>query len=336
MPMDLVQSIFQNRITAESQWHTLSESCQDDIRSILVRKGFVDINGHQFVKDHVRIFLDLVDDITSHIPLNDLTTNDILITDTQISRPINARVFTVPVSWMGIFGHQPENYQFDSLKDYSLLTNRIDPNRMRLLMYLNRYKHLHDGIINFNCVMPDNWPHHSDEIAIQNWDRSWTELSDSLQAKYHREYDRLRSKMPLRNHDWDHDRALQASQFNMVIETFHGDESIRFSEKTFAAIVLPRPWAIFAGRWATVCLRRWGFDVLDDLVPHDFDRRTYSDFKHETYIENCVHGMQPIDKNLQRLEQASQHNRDLLLHWRDYWQKDFQNWLDFVDQNLVK
>jgi hypothetical protein len=333
--MDLVKSIFQNSITQQSQWNTLSESCHDNIRSVLSQKGFINVDGHKFVKDRTRIFLDLVDDVTSLVSLNDLTTNDILITDTQISRPINARVFNVPRSWMGVFGHRPEYYQFDSLKDYSLLTNRIDPNRMRIMMCLDRYKHLHDGIINFNCVMPDNWTQHCDEIAVQNWDTNWSEMSDILQAKYSREYGRLRAKMPLRNHDWSHDQALQASQFNMVIETFHGDESVRFSEKTFAAIVLPRPWAIFAGRWATVCLRRWGFDTLDDLVAHEFDCRTHIDFKHETYVENCVHSMQPIDHHLQRLEQAATHNQNLLLGWREHWEKDFQNWLDFVDQSII-
>ena len=330
----LVTAIFENAITARSRWHHLSEQCHLDLRGLLESRGYLTQDGQRFQNGQHRVFVDLVDDITSIAPLETLTTQDLLLTDTQISRPVNARVINVPRSWMGVFGHEPDIYEFDQLRSYSLLTNRIDTNRMRVLLATVRRRHLHDGIINFNCVLPHNWPQHNAEIGQANWRATWHELPSDVQARYHVEYSHITSKMPYKNHDLTHDQALQASAFNMIVETFSGDDSIRFSEKTFAALVLPRPWAVFAGRWATTCLRRWGFDVLDDLINHDHERHGYADFKHEAYVKACVGSFQDIQPMLPRLRSAASRNRDLLLGWRKHWQQDFQNWLDLVDQSV--
>jgi hypothetical protein len=331
----MIRDIFQNEILLASEYMNLEQQSLDQIRAILTELDWISTDGHIWHLDDRRVFLRLVDDISTVIKLHHLSVKDTVITDNYIAPAVSARVFTLPKSWWGMYAYHPQPYDISELRDYSFLVNRIDASRMRLMLAISKRKHLHDGVINFNCVTPSDWGDVSHETRLKNWNNQWQELGPAIRDHYIGDYQRLTNKMPFRNHDFTHEQALWASRLNIVVETYSGDDVIAFSEKTFTALCVPRPWVLFGGRGSVARLRRLGFDVLDDLVDHSYDHLTKIQDKYPRFVDCSVQSMMTdIDQNRSRLESASQHNQNLLHKWRDVWKSNFHNWLTDLEKAL--
>jgi hypothetical protein len=331
----MTRDIFQNEIVLASGYMGQEQQTLDAIRGLLANLGYASDDGHTWARGDRRVFLRLVDDVSTVVDLHDLRVNDMVITDNYIAPAVSARVITLPDSWWGIYAYRPTPHDISELRDYSFLVNRIDASRMRLMLAMMKRKHLHHGVINFNCVTPRDWGDASHDTRLQNWQDQWYELGPAIQEHYAGEYQRLTPKMPFRNHDFTHNQALWASRLNIVVETYSGDDVIAFSEKTFTALCLPRPWTLFGGRGSVARLRRLGFDVLDDLVDHSYDHLTKIQDKYPAFVECSVQSMMTdIAQNRPRLESASSHNQTLIHNWAATRESDFQIWLTELEKEL--
>ena len=328
-------NIYQNEIVHASGYADLEARSLENIQTLLKDLGYESDQEHIWNRLSGRVYLRLVDDLSDVVTLHQLRVNDIVITDNYISPAINARVFTLPKTWWGIYAHRPIQHDINELKDYSFLVNRIDASRMQLMLAMFKRKHLHDGVINFNCVTPSDWGDITHESRLKNWYSTWEELGPATKDHYLEEYRRLSDKMPFRNHGFSHEQALWASRLNIVLETYSGDDVIAFSEKTFQTLCVPRPWVIFGGRGCIARLRRLGFDVLDDLVDHSYDHLTKIQDKYPVFVDCSVQSMMTdIKQNRSRLESAARHNQNLLYKWRDAQESDFQTWLTDLEKEL--
>lgn len=331
--MNLVTSIFANEINTSGYVAHENESLAM-IRDQLTRLNATQIDTHVWQLGQRKIYLRLVDSVEDLLDLNHLTPRDLVITDNYIGRALNCPVIKLPDSWFGIYYHRPTVISPGELKDYTFLVNRLDGIRLEALLELSKKMHLHNGIININCVSPHNWNEHSHQVAIENFRQQWQLLGPVLQQHYQGEYRRLEPKMPFRNHDLTHDQAMQSARLNMVIETYSSDDVISFSEKIFRALVLPCAWTLLGGRFSVQRLRCLGFDVLDDVVDHDYDIARHTQDKVIRFVRSSQSSITSIDAN--RLLQAAKHNLDLLEKWNSTWQNDLVKWLEKINDHVKK
>lgn len=332
--MDLVSAIFANEINSSgfAQWENRS---LESISSVLESQGYQQKHPHGWTRESRRVYLRLVDSIDDCVDINQLGPNDLLITDNFIGRATAAQVLTLPDSWYGIYSHDVTLFDDPVSHDYSFLVNRIDPKRLLVMIELSKKIHLHQGLINFNCVDPKNWANDSHETRLQNLNSAWQDIGDDYKKLYHAEWQRLVPKMPYINHFLSHDQAMQRSRVNIVMETYSNDDIISFSEKTFRALVLPIPWTLFAGRYAIQRLQRLGFDTLSDIVDHQrYDGLQEWQHKHKEFISASLALLEkdPIPRS--RLIAAAIHNQNLLKSWRERTEKDFQTWLNDLQDVL--
>jgi hypothetical protein len=108
------------------------------------------------------------------------------------------------------------------------------------------------------------------------------------------------------------------SKFSIVIETYFQLNRTTFTEKTFRVLLLPRPWLLFCSTNAVAQLKSWGFDVLDDLVDHSRYDHLEFEIDRQSVIIQMAKELEDFDTELHRsrLEQAQQHNIDLIYKWR--------------------
>lgn len=329
--MDLVAAIFSNEINS-SGYVKHEHDTLASIRDCLIAHGAEQLGEHTWRQSHRTVYVRLVDSVEDVVDLNCVQRDDLIITDNYIGRALNCAVVPLPDSWYGIYDHRPTVLDQPDKKDYSFLINRLDANRLELLLELSKRIHLHQGVINFNCVMMHNWNLHDHDTAMHNFQRQWQDLHEHTRRHYHGEYQRLAHKMPFRNHDLGHDQAMQSVRLNLVAETYCSDDVICFSEKIFRAMVVPCAWTLFGSRFAVQRLRRLGFDVLDDVISHAYDLRTRSQDKVISFVQHSVNNISDIDPA--RLRRAANHNLWLLENWHRSWPTDRDQWLTFLPQYL--
>lgn len=303
-----------------------------------------------------RVILSLVDDV-EHVNYQGhediwqhFTARDIIVTDNYITRPTAARVINLPRSWFGIYSHTPTHYVDLPDRAFSMPVNRIDFNRALILLRMHLYGHVDHGYVNFNCANHDH--DQTPESRQELWQEHTRNILEWQGDRYQAVVDRLTPRMPLRNHDLDHDIACQSGGLNVVIETYASDSSISFSEKIFRALVTPRPWILFGSTHAVAQLEALGFDVMRDVIDHSYDHLRMNDDKIAAFVSaNNQHwGRYPQDYRtdltmgfyqrwyrryiLPRAQHAAQHNQALLRQWRRDWWRDFPAFLHQLNTAL--
>ena len=327
-------NVFLNEIVQSTGYMDIEKRTLGEIRDLAECLGYVRETEFQWSSPERKIYVRLVDDISSSVDLRYLKPQDVIITDNYINHAVSCETIYLPNSWWGMYAYRPEKHDIQDLKDYSFLVNRVDESRLRLLLVLFKRKHLHEGVINFNCSTPADLDTDDVEIKLKNWADCWEKLGPDLKKHYAGEYQRLTAKMPFCNHGFTHEQALWASRLNIVVETYSSDDVIAFSEKIFAALCVPRAWTLFGGRYSVARLRRLGFDVLDDLVDHSYDYLTKIQDKYPYFVECCLRSIVDPVKHRDRLEAAALHNQNILHWWKRTMDKDFQSWLDDLEKNL--
>ena len=352
--------IYSSEIFRASQCLEREATVTTVLRQCLEDHGFQPIPECRDVyhRGDQRAVISLVDDV-EHVNYqhledvwNDFTARDIIITDNLITRPTPAQVVSLPASWFGIYSHTPEIVIDLPDRAFSMPVNRIDFNRTLILLRMHLYGHLSHGYVNFNCA------DHAQQQTLERRQDLWRENTENILSwqgdKYRAVVDQLTPRIPFRNHDLDHDIAVQSSGLNVVIETYASDCSVSFSEKIFRALVTPRPWILFAGTWAVACLVTLGFDVMRDLVDHSYDGLRMNDDKIAAFVaaNNQHWGRYPQDyKNdmtmgfyqrwyrryiLPRAQRAAEHNIRRLAALRQQWWRDCPNFLDQLNSVLEK
>lgn len=325
------------------------ENTRVEIIDICQSHGFKPVNPdlpdtvNQVLSNGVqKIYISLVDDIRgiNVENLGSLDHNDIVITDNFFYRPLRAQVLYLPRSWYGIYHYVPK-IDHDPDRILTLALNRANPERVHIFLdTVQMLKHpslfvdedMSHTYINFNCVpkevsLPDEC---SLEDKIQEWHRQYQQIWFDDIGYIEPFYQQLSEsgKIPFRNHDLTFDQAQNRGLLNMVIETYSFDEAVSFSEKTFRALLTPRPWSLFGSRYLIGHLRNLGFDVMDDILDHRHDELPMNQLKLTEYVRNSIHQAHYLKWELvaDRCHRAAQHNQDLLQSWKQQWPEDFIAW----------
>lgn len=314
------------------------------IRAVLQDHGFQMIESCRdiYQRGDTRVVLSLVDDVEhanyQHAEdiWQDFTPADIIVTDNHITRPVSARVVTLPNSWFGIYAHQPHITVPRPTAAFSMPVNRIDANRVLILLRMQWNRLLDRGLVNFNCA--DHSENQSQDSRVSLWHQCCDTLREYHGNKYDRVMQELTHKMPLRNHAWDLDTMIQHGALHLVIETYASDVCVSFSEKTFRALQTPRPWMLFAGTWSVSRLQSLGFDTLSDVVDHAaLDWRRMNDDKVTHFVDavqKFIDGPSLDDHVQSRAHEAAAHNQALLHAWRRQWWRDLPVFLDELTATL--
>jgi hypothetical protein len=149
------------------------------------------------------------------------------------------------------------------------------------------------------------------------------------------EHNLMRDRVPFVNFTGDIDQAIVDSQFSVVIETyFDCPGTIAFSEKVFRALQLPRPLMLYSMPGSIETLKKYGFDLFDDIVDHSYDNEP-DQIKRQVMIldQLCEWRDRPFtSQNLLDFEQRVKYNRNLLQDLRAGWPDKLTNALRALDK----
>jgi len=201
-------------------------------------------------------------------------------------------------------------------KSYNCFLKRLDPIRQSWFYLLIRNQLLDQGHVSF---LMD-----SSRASGELYNRP-QEFFNHCHTNYLTEFDVeyefciKNNFLPYRSFDEAEnlENVVMDTKFSIVVETYFCPESITFTEKTFRVLTLPRPWLLFCTKGAVKLLRSWGVDVLDDLVDHSqYDDIEFEIERQSKIIELSKNMLQfDTEKHKDRLEQAAQHNIELLNNW---------------------
>ena len=222
--------------------------------------------------------------------------NTVVITDNKVLSTPDCTVCKLPDSYWGIFYYQP-NGEFLPQKNLHLSINRGDSQRQAILKeFVNVRGITEQDYLNYNAGS----------------------TSDS----------------PILNRMVSFETANLQSWVNLVVETYAGDDTITFSEKTFRALQTPAPWMLYACRTTISYLKSLGFDVLDDVIDHGYENTYQTGVngadKIQDWLKYAVQNLRHARSypNLAvRCQQAAIHNQQLLAAWQKRWPLDFSTWL---------
>lgn len=342
------QEIYQGEIFAKSQCIELENSLTDFFRHNLQLMNYspVDLSRNIWRRDNKTVIISLVDDIATNSIDNQNTSelfdsNTVVITDNRIYSPTVYRVLQLPNSFFGFYYYRPENANFSPVKDVNLSINRLDPVRQMILLELIKHNSL-DNIfknlsINFNCFMHQQGL--DQQSLIENFE-SVGKINNI--ARFQTHYEELLKHIPIKTHNLTVEQAMVGSYVNMVIETYNGNDTVAISEKIFRALATPAPWTVYSGRNTVMFLKSVGFDVLDDIVDHCYDRapRLHQHLSVSNYVNSTISTAQklkamPAEQLNSRVQQAAKHNQQLLKNLRFQWAADFAHWWQHNIEALI-
>jgi hypothetical protein len=292
----------------------------------------------------------LSDDYYVNLP-SELKSNPdaIIITDNHwVGEPVH-QLFKLPTSYFGIYGYTPKDSVWRPERRVNFSINRFSQERLLLLLELieqsgNVSAVLENDYVNFNGFMP-----FSENTQIKNrqfnFDKQWETVENTFRTRYGSYTNNLKPLIPIKNHNHTHEYVHISTWVNMVVETYGGDVTCTFSEKTFRALVTPVPWTLYAGYGAIESLSQMGFDTLSDLVDHRYNKLLESATllgidKMQQYIFTSLdtyRNLAGLDfeyvKN--RCVQAALHNQQKLANMRQQWPLDFAKWWPAVAEQLI-
>lgn len=273
--------------------------------------------------------------------------NTVVITDNHALFEPEYTICQVPTSYFGSFNYIPKNQNFKPQRRFSFSVNRFDSQRQLILFELLRQAGGIEGVLELDYVNFNVWNPYGNNKTVfdlqQSFAKSWAQ-SKVQHPQYQEFYQPALNALPIRNHDLSFEQVHVSAFLNLVVETYFENEVIALSEKIFRALVTPAPWIVYAARGTVDYLKSMGFDVLDDLVDHSYNKIPY-EFSHTNntkLIEYISSGLtnyenlqnQPLDTLTARCQQAAIHNQQLLAKMQKQWPADFAAWLPGVISKL--
>ena len=350
---DRYHSIYDGEVfrTSACIWH--ENTVMDFVRSQLISLGYHSVSGNNKVyqKGNQQAVICLVDDFSTCSQEHNtafpykFSKNTVVITDNHVTVPTEFTVCQLPASFFGIYCHTPADQTWAPQRRFNFSVNRLDTKRMLVMLELwNRcmYMALTDGLqlddldlINFNCW---TWSSANDsaETFQQNFTAQWEQLEEHYRTLYAHVFEDLLPRMPFRNHTLSHEHSHVSAWLNVVMETYSSDANIALSEKMFRALCLPVPWTVYSGKHTVAYLRSLGFDVMPDLVPHNYDgmienkTAAYGDKMVDFIFEGAdavsKYKQQEFESLRDRCQAAAQHNQQKLADMQRQWPQDFAAW----------
>jgi len=226
----------------------------------------------------------------------------------------NNRYEQFPASWYGLYSGTIQVDPTWPTKKFNCFINRMDPIRQSWFYQLIRHNLFDQGLISFNMDIS----RHIINGQCNPRDTPLTVFEQQFQQHlqiFQHEHNVSKTMVPYRNFNCDLPTAIMQTEFSIVLETyFDRNEVITFSEKIFRCLKLPRPWVMFAMKNAVAYLRDLGFDVLDDLVDHEYDSIEFAIERQIAILDQCrIMCQRELTANdIKRCEQAALHNQSLL------------------------
>lgn len=220
--------------------------------------------------------------------------------------------------YYGSFFYNPQYQDRLPTALFACFINRACPFRQSWLYQFARRGILDQGLISYRL----DYRHNDHPCPITNSDRLllFDEMFRRGNAIFAQEHALLRNKVPLQTFDVELEQAIIDSKISLVIETyFDTDGIISFSEKIFRNLLIPRPWMLFSVPGAVAHLRKVGFDVMDDLVNHEYDQIA-NEVSRQIYILDQLQNWRNIDittNMIDRMKQACYTNCVLLKSLRE-------------------
>lgn len=323
--------------------------------SLLLNLGYstVDPAGRIWKRNNKIVIVCLTDDFNicgadlSKSPERWFDVDTVVITDNFITTCTQYQVLQLPTSYFGIFGYTPQQQQYNPQKRFHFSINRLDTQRQLILFELLEQSNgfnqvLAQDYINFNAKDP-NGVNNTVEDVQNNFKNAWEPVANFYSDSYNQHMSTVVSFLPIRNHTLSIEQASISAYLNLVVETYAGNTTITFSEKTFRSLVTPSPWTLFAARGAVEYIKNLGFDVMADLIDHSYDSGAHSTWpdnsRIKNYISSSIQQYQhlstlPFEHVANRANLAAEHNRQLLHQMRIDWPRDFAAWLPKVIARL--
>lgn len=316
--------------------------------SMLLNMGYkkTNNNSREWVRSAVKVIVCLSDDFGVNKENRDspsaqwFDANTVVITDNYMPLPTDYQILQLPTSYFGVFNYVPADQNWNPIKRFNFSVNRLDSQRQLILLELIKQSGGVDQMqlldhVNFNARAWGN--EQTAQHAQDSFAQCWTQLNQLHDTEYSELFFQTLPHIPIRNHSLTVEQAQVRSYLNLVIETYAGDATIAFSEKIFRALVTPAPWVVFSAKNAVGYLKTLGFDVLDDVVDHSYDKLTQSNTMYghgkisefvKLNIQN-YHNIKNSDQNklAARCQTSATHNQQLLAKMQCQWPADFANWL---------
>ena len=334
-----MEDIHNGEIWAKSQCLGHEKQIIKKIATFVEQHGFEKTDHFRvWKKDNQTVLICLVDDIItcSDDYRTDLPylydRNTTVITDNYLTCPSIFQMVNLPVSFFGIYNYVPGHQDWNPIKDFSFLVNRIDYRRFYLMLDLANRTDLDLGYVNFNCqdrTKPNMLP--QDIFASY-----WKEAGPDDQRRLAATYQQLTPTMPLKNYTIDFDSVAINSWLNIIIETYSSDNVISLSEKIFRALVTPAPWTVYSGRYTVAYLESLGFDCMTDIIDHSqYDSLKEAEGKLQVFNMKSLEIINKlkdfgIDTVRQRCIQAATTNQRLLKQYYDCVYPDIESWLSTI------
>lgn len=310
----MIDDVYNGEIYKQSRCLDRENVIKKFVEDILDHCGFVPDGtaGRRWLKQSRLAVVCFVDDFNvsgadySQPPEKWFDKDSVVITENQVLFSPQYTILKLPTSFYSTFYYTPELTYWQPVRDFHFPMNRGDTQRDTIFAEFQRQRGLTDrDYVNYNAVYTD--------------------------------------RQPFRNHQCYIEQAWVQCYLNLVVETYAGDSTITFSEKIFRALQTPAPWMLFACRDSISYLRELGFDVLDDLVNHNYDPVYQTGLngidKIKNWFECALSNLDNIKQNSddfirQRCSAAADHNRNLLQTWKKQWPEDFLKWFDNTLQVL--
>jgi hypothetical protein len=244
-----------------------------------------------------------------------------VVTNSIIS-PNPEMVFQTNNSLYGVYYH-PYSLEVPKspTKKYNCFINRMDPVRQSWLYQLIRRNIFNQGYVSFNMDI-SRIPYLNGIDTMTAFEQQFKNVLSIFKP----EHDVIKSQVPYRNFSATGDltEVILDSEFSIVLEThFDNNNIITFSEKIFRALQMPQPWVLFAHQHAVRHLKDMGFDVLDDVVPHNMYDGIEFDIDRQVAILDVVQLLLEKEINSERVKHAANHNQQLMKQFAKTWQDDF-------------
>lgn len=215
-----------------------------------------------------------------------------------------------PEFW-GTFSYRPVYNSNVPTKIFNCFMNRVCTTRQSWFYQFVRRNLLHFGNVSF--LLDSRHPPTGIELYEKNF--------QGYQIFEH-EHNLMRDQVPFCNFTGDLDQAVIDSHISLVIETyFDWPGTIAFSEKIFRALQLPRPLIIFSAPGSVAVLRKYGFDVWDDQIDHNYDQEQNPIQRQIKILDQlCAWRNKTFDSDqLLDFEQRAEANQTLLRELRNNW-----------------
>jgi hypothetical protein len=194
-----------------------------------------------------------------------------------------------PNNWYGVYSGSAVWETTIPTKKFNCFINRMDPIRQSWLYQLIRRGVFDQGLISFNMDIS----RHIIGTQCGPTDTPYQVFEQQFQQHlqiFHNEHNFIKSQVPFRNFDVSLDQAIMQTEFSIVLEY----------------------------------LRDMGFDVLDDVVDHSYDRVEHDIERQVKLLDQiqymCERTLTPAE--IKKCEQAAEHNHQLLNKMFSTWYTD--------------